>query len=92
MPNPTQWPPWPDTNKHREEWDQDRWVEVATDAANTAMCLVIALNTPSAQGAIVVVKLDILLVIALSRAKATMLTIHNLKSGWASWLAGLELK
>jgi hypothetical protein len=84
MLNLTQWPPWPDTNKHREEWDQDQWVEVAIDAANTVMCLVIALNTPSAQGAIVVVKRDILLVIVLSRAKATMLTIHNLMTSCES--------
>jgi len=76
MPNHTEWLPWADTNKRKEEWDQDRWAEVAIDADNPATSLVSVLNTPSAQVAIGVVNQVILLEIAL-RAKETILTIHN---------------
>jgi len=84
MPNHTECPLWADTNKHKEEWDQDQWAEVVIDADNPAISLVIVLNTPSEQGAIVVVKQDILLEIVLSRAKETMLTIHNLMASFES--------
>lgn len=84
MLNHTEWPPWADTNKRKEEWDQDRWAEVAIDADNPVTSLVSALKTPSAQVAIGVVNQAILLEIALSRAKETMLTIHNLMASYES--------